>query len=469
MVAEEMSRYYLFFLLFLFTEVHAGSLGLGEKKFAILIANYSWQAPSSSTIPNPPIWAHTEFTPEMAFARADRLNQYVSENSFGKVWLSSLYDTTADHKADVYGPYTVQVTPNCNYSGVQKSIRAAFRAEHPELEIEAYDIVMYVTGLGPCVGLPTGWLSGSGQGQALTPIDHLPSMAHELGHTFGVGHAGNLVHCDFARQGVDGCGPRDAADPYSPAGERYFEPYGDQFDVMGCCAGHFNAPNKERAGYFTAENVRLQDPSYRSVYSLDPIEKATQDLQVVKIPYDDEQSYYYVSYRSKGAYLPVLSTRTPNPSDRITVHYAFRESFEPSTVEVAILKAGERYVDYLKGLTFEAGRASNGTMTVKISSEQTRDDSFLRGDSNSDGKVNMSDAISILDYLFQGHSMDCQKAADVNDDGKVNIADVDALVSYLYKGGPPPGAPFFKDSRSPCGSDPTPDALRCQKGPRSCF
>jgi hypothetical protein len=80
-----------------------------------------------------------------------------------------------------------------------------------------------------------------------------------------------------------------------------------------------------------------------------------------------------------------------------------------------------------------------------------------RGDSNADGTTNLSDAITILGYLFLGSPMnDCKDAADVNDDGKVDMSDPVRLLGHLFLGSEPPPAPF-----GVCGVDPTEDDLDC--------
>lgn len=83
--------------------------------------------------------------------------------------------------------------------------------------------------------------------------------------------------------------------------------------------------------------------------------------------------------------------------------------------------------------------------------------SFIRGDANQNGSVNLADAIFSLAYLFQGQQASCLDALDTNDNGAVNIADVIALLSYLFSGGPEPQAPFPTP-----GADPTVDPIGCQ-------
>jgi hypothetical protein len=82
---------------------------------------------------------------------------------------------------------------------------------------------------------------------------------------------------------------------------------------------------------------------------------------------------------------------------------------------------------------------------------------FLRGDANASGTADMSDAITILGFLFLGSAMnDCSDAADVNDDGEVDISDPARLLSHLFLGSEAPPEPF-----DACGEDPTGDDLDC--------
>ena len=82
---------------------------------------------------------------------------------------------------------------------------------------------------------------------------------------------------------------------------------------------------------------------------------------------------------------------------------------------------------------------------------------FVRGDANEDGRVDLSDAVAILAYLFRGAaSPPCVDRLDVNDSGKIDVADSVYLLGYLFTGGPPPPPPF-----PDAGPDPTPDDLEC--------
>ena len=83
---------------------------------------------------------------------------------------------------------------------------------------------------------------------------------------------------------------------------------------------------------------------------------------------------------------------------------------------------------------------------------------FVRGDSNGDSAVDISDAVATLNYLFVGGGqvLACEDAGDANDDGSLNITDPVYVLSYLFQGGSPPREPFPQE-----GVDETEDQLSC--------
>ena len=82
---------------------------------------------------------------------------------------------------------------------------------------------------------------------------------------------------------------------------------------------------------------------------------------------------------------------------------------------------------------------------------------FLRGDSNDDGFVDISDAVSVLGYLFQGGNAPyCADAADANDDGQVDIGDPILILRSLFQRSARIRPPYPR-----AGYDRTPDELDC--------
>ena len=68
---------------------------------------------------------------------------------------------------------------------------------------------------------------------------------------------------------------------------------------------------------------------------------------------------------------------------------------------------------------------------------------FLRGDSDSNSLVNLADAIFTATWLFSdGTAPSCMDAADANDDGRLDISDPLYTLLYLFAGSAPPPIPF---------------------------
>jgi hypothetical protein len=88
--------------------------------------------------------------------------------------------------------------------------------------------------------------------------------------------------------------------------------------------------------------------------------------------------------------------------------------------------------------------------TVNGIGELVAEQYFVRGRVNGDLIVDLSDAVAILGFLFQGGpTPEVRDSADVNDDGNVDLADAVYLLDFLFRGGPSIPGPF---------PDPGPDA-----------
>ena len=100
---------------------------------------------------------------------------------------------------------------------------------------------------------------------------------------------------------------------------------------------------------------------------------------------------------------------------------------------------------------------------VRSSSLQAAGDppvQFVRGDANADGAEDLSDAITVLFFLFgDGVQVPCLAAADANGDGAADVSDAIRLLGFIYLGWEAPPAPF-----PACGVDPNP-TLPCVSFP----
>ena len=82
---------------------------------------------------------------------------------------------------------------------------------------------------------------------------------------------------------------------------------------------------------------------------------------------------------------------------------------------------------------------------------------FVRGDVDANGKFELTDAIMLLSYLFQGgKEPKCLDSADVDDSGGLDLSDVIYLLTHLFQGGKAPPAPY-----PDFGVDSTADGLGC--------
>jgi hypothetical protein len=99
-------------------------------------------------------------------------------------------------------------------------------------------------------------------------------VAHELGHSFGLGHA-NLTDCKR-----HGCGALE---------------YGDPYDTMGIGSGDFSAKAKFDLGWLTNVARAAKNGSYE----LGPIERASPLPQAFVVTTANDQ--YWIEYRSQPA------------------------------------------------------------------------------------------------------------------------------------------------------------------------
>jgi len=84
-------------------------------------------------------------------------------------------------------------------------------------------------------------------------------------------------------------------------------------------------------------------------------------------------------------------------------------------------------------------------------------DGFVRGDTNADRKLDVTDPIATLNFSFRGGSEPpCLDAADANDDGDVDLSDAVYALSFLFLGAEAPPIPY-----PDAGGDPTDDSLSC--------
>ncbi|MEE3200297.1 MAG: PKD domain-containing protein [Planctomycetota bacterium] len=97
---------------------------------------------------------------------------------------------------------------------------------------------------------------------------------------------------------------------------------------------------------------------------------------------------------------------------------------------------------------------------------------IVRGDSNSDGSINLTDGVIPLLYLFSGGDAPaCMDSADANDTGAIEITDAIIIFGWLFTGGnapAPPGPTSPGYLSSDCGEDLSEDTIGCARSALIC-
>jgi len=193
---------------------------------------------------------------------------------------------------------------------------------------------------------------------------------HELGHNFGLWHAGN-VDCGTQVIG-SGCG----------VGE-----YGDRFDIMGNVRQmHFNAMQKQRLNWIPGTSVKTHT-SGTQTYQLSPLEVGGQSTYAVKIPTSNANRTYWVEFRQPIGFDSPLST-LPNLGAQIRVQSPFESTGGADDTELLDMTPGDgnfdnatllatapAYVDSSTGVTISVNSAtpgSSGLLTVTVAMGGTK-------------------------------------------------------------------------------------------------
>lgn len=157
--------------------------------------------------------------------------------------------------------------------------------------------------------------------------------------------------------------------------------------------------------------------------------------------------------------VPIRAACTSAAGAAVELTVSANDACDPSPTVTAEPPSGSTFAPGATDVTVRATDAEGNEATCIIRVlVLSQTDSFLRGDANADGSVNISDAVFALQFLFQGRGAPfCLDAADVDDDGRVNITDPVFLLQFLFQSGSAPPSP---GSLVP-GPDPTPDDLDC--------
>jgi len=93
------------------------------------------------------------------------------------------------------------------------------------------------------------------------------------------------------------------------------------------------------------------------------------------------------------------------------------------------------------------------------------EENFSRGDADGNGKINISDAVNIIQIVLGNIEIryDCRDALDANNDGAANISDAVPVLQWIFMRGDRLPEPFLA-----CGPDSGDDELTCSVASAEC-
>jgi M6 family metalloprotease-like protein len=380
---------------------------LGDQKIAVVFFN------SPSTI--------ERSTLQTIFSE---VNNYYREVSYAKVSIT----------ADIYGSYAIQVPDTCEFSS--DIAQVALDTADPYVNFQNYDQIVFLGNFNPpCFfngenASRPEWITDDGIIHAsVLLIDdqsvNWQTIAHEMGHGFGLGHAralncGDKTITILGEFGVPiGCS---------------FNEYGSYFSIMAFGTGHIDLAQKEFLGWLDVGVVQevLQD----GVFTLAPLESNSGGLKALKIKRANDNfslQYLYVEYRQPIGYDAGLENKpggvfegalllTGGAGDSASVILDATPVFDPLTPALLL---DQTFIDPETGVSIKVINKTVDGLTVQVdfpNSTSTPTPSLLLGDANEDGKVDGVDFVVWLNN-YSTQALGGRTVGDFNEDSRIDGLD----------------------------------------------
>ncbi len=247
-------------------------LGLPQKsgtvnKILLILANFN-----NTTAP---AYTPAQAQQEMS-TNANSVANFYNEVSYGTQTLNVTVTST-------WVTMNMAMPATCDWQSIGTAANAAALAANAAYNVNNYhDVVYLFPAVASCgwaglawVGAPGAWINGTG-------VFRTNVIAHEMGHNFGLLHAGSL-NCNGAVIGGASCSVAE---------------YGDPFDTMGNQhPSHFNAVQKGKILGWIPPSTIATHTSGTKTYTLSPLESPGGSLYGVGIPTANGNRTYWIEYR----------------------------------------------------------------------------------------------------------------------------------------------------------------------------
>ncbi len=291
------------------------------------------------------------------FTGTKSVNAYYQEASY------TAWDLQGKLRADgdVFGPYTINYSEDgitCPYTTWSAAAQTAAAVDG--FVRTNYNSVVYAWSdlNGTCQKVVGGRAWTSGTSTYIVSGYNTATIAHELGHAFGLVHA-HAYSCTSGGIKVPISTTCTVAD------------YGDYVMMGATTSYHFNNIYKNKLGFFSASNISTITAS--GTYTIEPIETNTAGVQALKIARSAVSGdYYWLEFRQPYGF-DNFSTSSPyvNGINIRVEHFTQSYLLDVTTPNLtsftdAPLAVGQVFTDVASGVSVKTVSISSTSATVQV-------------------------------------------------------------------------------------------------------